>query len=156
MAMKLDSKKPIVTINMTPLVDVSLVLVVIFMATAPMFLQSGIIVTSGEKKAAATQPQAAPKDNIVIKLEGAEIKLNQQVVTLAELPALLRTMLSTSEQRRVIVNPDREVLHGAVVKVMDIAKQAGADNLVILGRSQTEGTPVAAPAPGPAQTKPSR
>jgi biopolymer transport protein ExbD len=139
---------------LTPLVDVSLVLVVIFMATAPMFLQSGIIVTSGEKKAAEAHPQAAPKDNIVIKLEGAEIKLNQQVVTLAELPALLRTMLLTSEQRRVIVNPDREVLHGAVVKVMDIAKQAGADNLVILGKSQTEAAPAPAPAPGPAQTKP--
>jgi biopolymer transport protein ExbD len=158
MGMKLDNKKPIVTINMTPLVDVSLVLVVIFMATAPMFLQSGIIVTSGEKKAAPAQPQAEPKDNIVIKLEGGQIKLNQQVVTLAELPALLRTMLSTSEERRVIVNPDREVFHGEVVKVMDIAKQAGAENLVILGKSQTEAAaaPAAAPVAPAAGAKPLR
>ncbi|NTV51866.1 MAG: biopolymer transporter ExbD [Candidatus Firestonebacteria bacterium] len=150
MAMKLDSKKPIVTINMTPLVDVSLVLVVIFMATAPMFLQSGIIVTSGEKKAVEVQPQAAPKDNIVIKLEGEAVLLNQQPVTLEDLPGLLRSMLRNSEQRRVIVNPDREILHGQVVKIMDIAKQAGADNLVILGKSQPE----AAPAALPIETKP--
>jgi biopolymer transport protein ExbD len=148
MAMNLNNKKPIVTINMTPLVDVSLVLVVIFMATAPMFLQSGIIVTSGEKKAAEAQPPAPPKDNIVIKLEGAEIRLNQQVVTLAQLPGLLRSMLQNSEQRRVIVNPDREILHGQVVKVMDIAKQAGADNLVILGKSQSEAASVMAPEAG--------
>jgi biopolymer transport protein ExbD len=47
-------------------------------------------------------------------------------------------MLRTAQQRRVIINPDREVRHGYVVKIMDVAKQAGADNLVILGRSQAE------------------
>jgi len=156
MGMKLDTKKPIVTINMTPLVDVSLVLVVIFMATAPMFLQSGIIVTSGEKKTVDVQPQAAPKDNIVIKLEGTQIRLNQQVVTFAELPGLLHSMLVSTQQRRVIVNPDRDILHGQVVKVMDIAKQAGADNLVILGKSQTEATAAPAPAPVAAQAKTGR
>jgi biopolymer transport protein ExbD len=57
-------------------------------------------------------------------------------------------MLQTSEQRRVIVNPDREILHGQVVKVMDIAKQAGAENLVILGKTQAEAAAMPTPAPG--------
>jgi biopolymer transport protein ExbD len=133
----LDSKKPIVTINLTPLVDVSLVLVVIFMATAPMFLQSGIIVTSGTKQAAAEKQAAAPPEkSIVIKLHPDQLLLNQQPVTETDLPVLLRSLLANSQSRRVIVNPDREVVHGRVVRIMDIAKQAGADNLVILGKSQ--------------------
>jgi biopolymer transport protein ExbD len=50
-------QKPIVSINLTPLVDVSLVLVVIFMATAPMLMQKGITVFPGEKK---TKPMPLP------------------------------------------------------------------------------------------------
>ena len=133
----LDTKKPIVTINLTPLVDVSLVLVVIFMATAPMFLQSGIIVTSGEKKIITkVKPTAARSDNIVIKLAKDEIWLNQHLTTEAELEGLLKRMLAESKTRRVIVNPSRKVKHGQVIRVMDIAKQSGADNLVILGKSK--------------------
>jgi biopolymer transport protein ExbD len=136
----LDSKKPIVTINMTPLVDVSLVLVVIFMATAPMFMQSGIIVSSAEKKnTAAAQPKPAkPEENIVIKLEGPALRLNQRPVADADLSPLLRAMLAQTTEKRVIISPEREVKHGRVIWVMDTAKQAGADTLVILGKSPTE------------------
>jgi biopolymer transport protein ExbD len=134
----LDVRKPIVSINLTPLVDVSLVLVVIFMATAPMFLQSGIIVTSGEKKASA-EPQEKPKtENILVRLEQDKVWLNQHETTLEDLPELLKRMLAEAEMRRVIINPDREVTHGRVIRVMDIAKQSGAENLVILGKSQAE------------------
>lgn len=133
----LGTRKPIVTINLTPLVDVSLVLVVIFMATAPMFMQSGIIVSSGEKKnAAPVQATPAPEDNIIIRLEGQAVWLNQQQVPEADLAPLLRNMLAASASKRVIVNPAREVLHGRVIRIMDLAKQAGADKLVILGRAQ--------------------
>ncbi len=142
----LDVRKPIVSINLTPLVDVSLVLVVIFMATAPMFLQSGIIVTSGEKKAAvAVQEQKDQTENILVRLEQDKIWLNQHETTLADLPELLRRMLAEAEMRRVIINPDREVAHGRVIQVMDIAKQSGADNLVILGKSQSEAEKTLAP-----------
>jgi biopolymer transport protein ExbD len=134
----LDVRKPIVSINLTPLVDVSLVLVVIFMATAPMFLQSGIIVTSGEKKAGA-EPKEKPKtENILVRLEREKVWLNQHETTLEDLPELLKRMLAEAEMRRVIINPDRDVTHGRVIRVMDIAKQSGAENLVILGKSQAE------------------
>ena len=133
----LDCKKPIVTINLTPLVDVSLVLVVIFMATAPMFMQSGIIVTSGEKKRTAeVKASSSPKRSILIKLKASQIWLNQHLVNEADLPNLLKRMLAESETRRVIINPGREVRHGRVIKFMDMAKQSGAANLVILGKSK--------------------
>lgn len=135
----LDSKKPIVTINLTPLVDVSLVLVVIFMATAPMFMQSGIIVTSGEKKATAeVKAESSREKSILIKLKGDQIWLNQHLVAEADLPNLLKRMLLESETRRVIINPNREVRHGRVIKIMDTAKQSGAANLVILGKPKEE------------------
>lgn len=132
----LDVRKPIVTINLTPLVDVSLVLVVIFMATAPMFLQSGIIVTSGEKKAVVKSKSDKQKpENILIKLTRDKILLNQHETTEQDLPELLQRMLAESETRRVIVNPEREVRHGKVVRIMDIAKQSGAGAIVILGKT---------------------
>lgn len=135
----LENRKPIVTINLTPLVDVSLVLVVIFMATAPMFMQSGIIVTSGEKKAEAqASGPTRTEENILIRLEGEQVVLNQRPVTLPELMPMLVGLLKASETKRVIVNPGREVLHGRVVAVMDLAKQAGADAIVILGRPKEE------------------
>lgn len=136
----LDTRKPIVSINLTPLVDVSLVLVVIFMATAPMFLQSGIIVTSGEKKASAeSQPKQQKSENILVRLEKEKVWLNQHETSLEDLPQLLKRMLDEAEMRRVIINPDRDVTHGRVIRVMDIAKQSGAENLVILGKSQENG-----------------
>lgn len=138
----LDTRKPIVTINLTPLVDVSLVLVVIFMATAPMFLQSGIIVTSGEKKAVVkSKPERKKPKNILIKLTKDKILLNQHETTEKDLPDLLMRMLAESETRRVIVNPEREVRHGKVVRIMDIAKQSGAGAIVILGKSKQEKKP---------------
>ncbi len=135
----LEYRKPIVTINLTPLVDVSLVLVVIFMATAPMFMQSGIIVTSGEKKAEAqaSGPTRA-EENILIRLEGEQVLRNQRPDSLQELMPMLVGLLAASETKRVIVNPGREVLHGRVVAVMDLAKQAGADAIVILGRPKED------------------
>ena len=138
----LESRKPIVTINLTPLVDVSLVLVVIFMATAPMFMQSGIIVTSGEKKAGSQVPAPPkPEENILIKLEGDVVWLNQRAVPLPELGPLLRSLLAASVTKRVMVNPSREVRHGRVIAVMDLAKQSGADNIVILGRPKEVAAP---------------
>lgn len=130
----LDTKKPIVQINLTPLVDVSLVLVVIFMATAPMFLQSGIIVTSGSTRTKSAG--AAPAESILVRLTGAGIILNQKNVSETELPMILKAMLMHSQDRKIIIRPDREVKHGRVIRIMDLAKQAGAGTLVILGDKQ--------------------
>lgn len=135
----LNSKKPIVEINLTPLVDVSLVLVVIFMATAPMFIQSGIIVTSGEKqkqaKTKAEKVETTTK-NIIITLESNAIRLNNKKVTIEQLESFLRPMIKQSMSKRVIINPERSVKHGRVVQAMDIAKQAGGDKIVILGKTK--------------------
>jgi len=131
-----SSKKPIVTINLTPLVDVSLVLVVIFMATAPMMLQGGFAVTAGEKKNESDQVSSKNEENIMIRLHGQSIELDQRPVAETDLPAALQAMLSRSRSGRVIINPEREVLHGMVVRIMDIAKQSGAKKIVILGNAK--------------------
>jgi biopolymer transport protein ExbD len=133
--MMLDSKKPIVSINLTPLVDVSLVLVVIFMATAPMFLQGGFAVTAGERKIDTDQVSSSQEENILLKLKGNTIELDQHPVPEAQLAETLKRLLAHSRSGRVIVNPEREVLHGRVVRVMDIAKRAGARKIVILGKA---------------------
>lgn len=130
----LDTKKPIVQINLTPLVDVSLVLVVIFMATAPMFLQSGIIVTSGNARIKSAG--VAQAESILVRLTGSGIVLNQKNVSETELPTMLKAMLIHSQDRKIIIRPDREVKHGRVIRIMDLAKQAGAGTLVILGDKQ--------------------
>ncbi|MEW6515501.1 MAG: biopolymer transporter ExbD [candidate division FCPU426 bacterium] len=135
-----NARKPIVTINLTPLVDVSLVLVVIFMATAPMFLQTGMNVTPGEKPADAEQAaQAGADDTLLLKMENGRCWLNDQEVAGGQLAAALARAVERSRRKRVVVMPGEGVLHGEVIQAMDLAKQAGAKKLVIMGTGSRSG-----------------
>ena len=116
-------------INVTPLVDVMLVLLVIFMVTAPI-LQTGIDVNLPKtKEAKAEQPKpksllvTVDKDGIVYLSTQAEAK----PVNVVDLPALLRKGLGESGERKVYVRGDGDTPYRIIAYVLDIAKQAGAE-----------------------------
>ncbi len=132
--MNLSTKqKQIVSINLTPLVDVSLVLVVIFMATAPMLMQKGITVFPGEKKNESDSVSTSPADDVLITLEKDRIIINRQTVSWEQLPNTLQVGLQRSLKKRIVIRPGQGVVHGDVVRIMDTAKQCGAKKLVIWG-----------------------
>ncbi|MBI4369771.1 MAG: biopolymer transporter ExbD [Elusimicrobia bacterium] len=122
---------PITDINVTPLVDVSLVLVIIFMAVAPFVLQAGI--KAVDSKTGAAEGKAAMDKNVSVILEASgAIIINDRKVSLEQYPDALKRALATSQDRLVSVAADPSLSVGAVVEVLDISKQNGARKLAIL------------------------
>jgi biopolymer transport protein TolR len=119
--------------NMTPLIDVSLVLVVILMVATPLAFQSSIAV----QRAA----QAGRKAALVAKSERVEITVltagtvvvNRNEIPRASLAALLKPLLDASASKVVVVRCEDGVSHGAFVGVLDDAKACGASQIAVMG-----------------------
>ena len=120
---------PITDINVTPLTDVFMVLLVIFMVTAPMMIQSSIRVDLPE--VAATGPSTDV--GIMVTLTNKnQIYLDDQLVPeprLENLKHWVAGKLAKQPNRRVVVNGDRNVSHGEYIEVVDTVQQAGAKHI---------------------------
>jgi biopolymer transport protein TolR len=113
-------------INVTPFVDVMLVLLVIFMVTAPMMLQ-GVEVDLPET---TSQPLASKKENLIISINNKnQVFINDFQVTLDFLQEKLKKILEGRENREVYLRADKEISYGFVVHVMSELKGAGVENL---------------------------
>ena len=108
-------------INVTPFVDVMLVLLIIFMVTAPL-LQQGIDINLPQAKGKEMSP--AERIEITIKKDG-RIYLDKAVTTLSALSA----RLSKSTNREVFLKADKDVPYGLVVEVMGELREIGIDKL---------------------------
>ena len=120
-------------INITPLVDVVLVLLLIFMLTAPV-LQSGIQVAVPRTR---TVQQLTEVHLVVTIDKDQNVFLQDKPVNLHELPSLLRANPQTKNQNAkkvVYVRADQKVPFGAFASVMDAVKQAGISNISIATR----------------------
>jgi biopolymer transport protein ExbD len=119
-------------INITPLVDVVLVLLIIFMVITPL-LQMGYDVKV-PPKATVDQPQSTIDQLIVSITPQKRIYLNKQEVTTQQLNQQLSDILKNraSNNRTVFVSADDSTGYGDVVKVMDVIRTAGAKNIGIV------------------------
>lgn len=121
-------------INVTPLIDVSLVLVVILLLATPLAFESAISVrkgAEGARAAAVTEEDGRidlrlVSDNIV--------RVNRVPIPREELSAALIPLLEATPSRPVIVGCDAKVSHGAFVNVLDQAKLCGAGEISVRGR----------------------
>ena len=130
--------RPIVSINVTPLADVTTTLIVIFLITMPYIMWSGIKVNSTRavKDRKIVQAEKEPEP-IVLVLTTKEVYLNKErVKSRRDLELLLRGFLKNRPDKQVIIVPDGDVLLGRVVEVLDIAKQSGAVKLALLKRKE--------------------
>ncbi len=125
----IDSDDPITDINITPLVDVCLVLVIIFMVTAPMFSEPAIKV---ELPAAHTREgEEADKITITLSKDG-EYAIDQAKFTDPKaMQDVLRGLLLEKDSKMVILRADKDALHGQLTDLMARAKDAGAVSLTI-------------------------
>ncbi len=113
-------------INVTPLVDVILVLLIIFMVTAPM-LQMGIDVNLPTVKARSID---VTEDKLVLTINGRkEIFINNYKTTLNDLGPKLQNIFKTKIEKEVFMRADKEVPYGFVVQVMSEVRKAGVDKL---------------------------
>ena len=131
MAVSSNADEPITDINLTPLVDVSLVLVIIFMAVAPFALTAGIKVL--QSKASAHVGKVSLSDSVQVKLnkEGA-LTINGAQVLREAYPAAVGKALEKSADKFVIIKADTENRVGQVVTLLDEAKQAGALKMALM------------------------
>lgn len=133
--MKEASHGAITDINVTPLVDVCLVLVIIFMVLAPFVMQAGIEIASTRGKAA--QGRAALKENVYVALdEKGDLRVNGARVPWEKLGETLSAALVKSRDQVVSLDASPKASVGQVVEVLDASRQSGAKKLAIVNSAE--------------------
>ena len=133
------NRAPMADINVTPLVDVMLVLLIIFMVTAPM-LQEGVSVELPSAKGEPIEKTQQP-DEIVISVSGAEsIFVNEKAVTEEQLASTVLEATKDRPNKDVFLRADKTVPYGVVVRIMASLKAAGVSNLGMITTPQEEST----------------
>ncbi len=120
-------------INVTPFVDVMLVLLIIFMVTAPM-METGIDVNLPEVADAPALKQSQEPLIITVGGDGAIFVGRSSVESPEKLVPVLAQILSTRQDREVLLEADRDVPYGRVVQVMAAIKKTGVQKLGMVSR----------------------
>ncbi len=131
-------------INITPLTDIFLVLLIIFMVTTAVTIESAAHVDL-PKADAPTDPNQKPKGIVVTYTADHLIYVNQQSVVLPQLEGALHDALDKSPDKIVIFQGDPKVILGDMVHILDIAKSAGAEAIAIAVSQLPPGGAGAAP-----------
>ncbi len=129
MAFKSDSGDDIIAeINIVPMVDVILVVLIIFMVTAPMIMKPSININL--PKAATGEATVPSKLNITLTADG-KINLDGKLVDDAEVLATATEEVKKNPEIQAIIAADKDVPHGRVVSVLDIVKGSGVKKFAI-------------------------
>jgi biopolymer transport protein TolR len=116
-------------INVTPLVDVMLVLLIIFMVTAPMLEQQRSQVNV-DLPVVAAAPSTAAEDAVVVTVDiGQQLFINDNQVQPDELGVILKSLFEGRARKEVFLMADRAVPYGAVVRTMAIIRKSGITRL---------------------------
>ena len=129
MHVKFEKGRPIAEMNLIPLIDVSLILVIIFMVLTPVLVQSQLTV----RLPASTEGAPVPSETTVqVQIGGrGEITVDGRPVRGEKLEAELTLLMGRSAHKSLLVQADRSVSIEKVVAVLDIAKRLGVGKLGI-------------------------
>jgi biopolymer transport protein TolR len=130
-----SGRRAMTDINVTPLVDVMLVLLIIFMVTAPL-IQSGVKV---DLPRAQAQQMEHAEEKLVLKItHDRRIYLGESEVRGAELEQKLATNARVQRDKEIYLQADRSLPYGLVVQVMATARRAGIENLGMITEPEKE------------------
>jgi biopolymer transport protein ExbD len=121
-------------INLTPLIDVSLVLVVMLLLATPLAFESSIDVKKAAKSAKAAEEKKADERVELFVLTDHEVRVNRKLVSKENLSDTLRPLMQASTSRMVVIDCKGEVSHGTFVDVLDQAKLCGANEIAVTGK----------------------
>ena len=118
-------------INVTPLVDVVLVLLIIFMVISPV-VQMGYLVRV-PPPAPANLPPSAVQDQIILRLvSSTRVAINKEEMAIEQFPNRIRDILRGNTSKMVFFSGAREVDYETTIKFLDLAKASGAKNIGII------------------------
>ena len=127
-------------INVTPLIDVLLVLLIIFMVITPM-LQKGVSVSLAKTDNPIKMPEADKEDSLIVAvMRDGKIYFNSDVVTAASLTDKVKDKLANASNKRIFVKADAGARYGDVVAVVDDVRSAGVDQLGLLTEERKQGS----------------
>ena len=135
-------------INVTPMVDVMLVLLIIFMVITPM-LQRGQSVDLAKTDNPVQMPDADKEDSVLVAvMRDGTIYLGTEKTTADQLATKVKDKLANKTDKQVFVKADRRAKYGAVVEVVDNVRSAGVDQLGLLTEQRKSGLAEAPPSGG--------
>jgi biopolymer transport protein ExbD len=129
-------EEPMVEINIIPLVDVSLVLLIIFMVATPFMTQSRLSVTLPQ----AVTDEAKDKEYVTITIDkDANISVNEKdVYTPKEMEQVIAQKLMQVDEKIIIIKADLEIDHGTVIDALDAAKKANPKKIYFATQHKKE------------------
>jgi biopolymer transport protein ExbD len=123
-------------INITPLTDIFLVLLIIFMVTSVAMVQSGAEIDLPRVEETTSEPRQI----VITVTPQKEIFVNNTPTTLADMELLLRPLIEAQKDIPVILEGDKNVLLGETVKILSVAQRAGATQISIAAGSEKSGS----------------
>jgi biopolymer transport protein TolR len=143
MSMAVGRKKGVrADINITPYIDILLVLLIIFMTVAPMKPHDHPIRIP--QPAPANMPKEIQQDTIIVEMDfDHTVKLNNQPMTLDKLETTLTAVFSRRANKSMFIRGDTALPYGDVFPLLDIAKRSGAKDIALIEKGYVKDTPVA-------------
>jgi len=123
-----DDLSSIAEINITPFVDVVLVLLVIFMVTAPMLVREQMSVNL--PKASSGEKSASESISLIIDKTGA-VRLMNKAIETSQIEAAIKSMIEKNPNSQAVISADQDTKHGDVIQIMDLVKRAGVTRFAI-------------------------
>jgi biopolymer transport protein ExbD/biopolymer transport protein TolR len=140
-------------INVTPMVDVMLVLLIIFMVITPM-LQKGVSVNLAKTDNPTKMPEADKEDSLIVAImRDGKVYLNSDVVSPETLTDTVKDKLANKSDKRIFIKADGGAKYGDVVSVVDNVRSAGVDQLGLLTEERNKQGSLEAPAAAGAKKK---
>jgi len=126
--------RPMAEINVTPMVDVMLVLLIVFMVAAPL-LTSGVPVDLPDSKAKSIQTEDSKPIELSVDKAG-KVFLGETEIKKAALIGILAPMMEGDEERRIYIRADQAIAYGTVMEVLGILNSAGFSKVALISKQK--------------------